>query len=294
METESIEALKLKKIINQLCSVNIRSPLKESDCTRWLNQFQGPEEQLLGLLILRYMIYRSNDQLISCFKKSLKTAVSHFCKKRNIKIPGSNWLDILSNKHSDINFIIGPSKSDFSNPGRSGEVITQLLRKTFSDVEVAYPSDCLTTLKSNEVFLLVDDAMFTSTQIKPIVDQYVNLAPSIQSGANFALVLGMSHAKGSQELRNTYSQIPIFCGEDLTEDTCFEKLSESWVKENRWPGDKSQPLDVYSEIIKRAEFKDNNPLGFGSLGALVAFERHIPDNALQILWDRSDHWNKLI
>lgn len=294
METESIEALKLKKIINQLSSTNIRSPLKESDCSRWLKQFKNAEEQLLGLLILRYMIYRSNEQLISSFRKSLKSAVSHFCKLRNIQIPNTNWLNILGNKHSEINFLIGPSKSEHSSPGRSGEVITQLLRKTLPGVQVAYPTDCVSSLKSNEVFLLVDDAIFTSTQIKPIIEQNINLAPSIRDGSNFAVVLGMSHSTGVQELKDAYQNIQIFCGEYLTEEACFEKLAQSWINENRWPKEKTHPLDVYAQIIKRAKFQQNSPLGFGSLGTMVAFERHIPDNSLQILWDKSEHWNKLI
>lgn len=36
------------------------------------------------------------------------------------------------------------------------------------------------------------------------------------------------------------------------------------------------------------------PLGYGNLGCLIAYDHGIPDDSLQLLWDKSESWNPLV
>jgi hypothetical protein len=57
---------------------------------RWVKQFQSPAEKTLAWLILRSMIFRTNEQFMSSMRQALKQATNHFVERspapaRNVK-----------------------------------------------------------------------------------------------------------------------------------------------------------------------------------------------------------------
>jgi hypothetical protein len=87
----------------------------------------------------------------------------------------------------------------------------------------------------------------------------------------------------------------LFFGELLTEKNSLRWLSERWVTDGQWQHSNTTPLETYRNIFRRiGPFGEAEQEGFGSLGLMVAFEHGIPDDSLQLLWDRSANWFPLI
>ncbi len=290
----SKDEVNLKKIIKLLCTTRIRQPMSFEQIKAWLNQFDQGPELTLALLILRFLIYRTSDQLISSVKQALKcAAISYIPPSHNPEY--IDWRDILNDSDLGLKFYFGPPKLGYTKPGKSGELISRMLKSCINiePSQLVYPDQFNTTpLKINERYLLVDDGIFTGNQIINFINDDGDFMTSC---SQTAIVVGFAHDSAIDIVRKKYPNISLFYGEKITPKECFKSVSQEWIEDGIWPY-KITPLEQYMEIIRtKAKFNDDYPpLGYGDLGCLIAYEHGIPDNSLRLLWDKSDSWNPLI
>ena len=283
--------INLLKTIRKLCTTKIRHPMTIEQTKAWLNQFSLGPERTLGLLILRYLIYRTAAQLDSSFKQALKAAAMSFVPS-GFAVENINWRDVLNGKVAGLDFNYGPPKQGTSRPGKSGELMSRQLKfcDPLSKFKLSYP-DAFSFTNANQRYLVIDDGTFTGLQIKEFfMISGAHLAQTNQCG----IVVGLAHEDAILEIGNAYPNIPIFYGEKITHQECFKAMCENWIEDGMWPYHEVSPLVLYRELVQRAGFGDNLPLGFGDLGGMVAYEHGIPDNSIQLLWDRSSKWTPLI
>ncbi len=261
----------------------------------WLNQFDKGPEYTLALLILRYLIYRTSSQIESSLKQALKKAAIHFIPEK-YPLENTHWLDILNvnNNTAGLKFMYGPLRNINSRPGKSGEIISRQLKQCLSldEAELGYP-DMVKGLQFKERFLLVDDGTFTGDQLIEFIEnnereQGFFLTNTKQTG----IVVGLAHEKALAKLNEKYPNIPIFYGEKITHQECFTSMCEKLSNNGMWSFSVT-PQETYMKIVKRARFLKKLPLGYGELGCMIAYEHGVPDNSLQILWDRSTYWQPL-
>ncbi|GAB6140197.1 hypothetical protein JCM14076_09260 [Methylosoma difficile] len=288
----SKDDLNLRNIIKLLCTTQIRQPLKLEQIKAWLNQFEKGSETILALLILRFLIYRTSDQLASSLKQALKCAALNFIPQNEL-LETYDWREVLNGTYKGLDFYFGPIKHENSKPGKSGEIITRLV-KSCLDLDswaLDYP-DQITKLSVNQRFLLVDDGVYTGHQINDFINVHGEfMTLNSQTG----IIVAMAHDSGVELLNKNYPNIPIFCGEQITPKNCFEIMSKQWIEDKVWPYRDITPLDQYLEITNnKARFEKSMPLGYGNLGCLIAYDHGIPDDSLQLLWDKSENWKPLI
>lgn len=287
--TSDRDELYYLKTIKLLCARNIRSPLTIEQTKTWLNQFKRGPEKDLALLILRYLIYRTSDQLQSSLKQALKSAAVHFNPlDPNVVI---DWREILNGPQTGLTFNYGPLKQDATRPGKSGEVITRMLRNCIPlDTEQLVYPDQITKLESNQRYLLVDDGAFTGTQFITFLN---NEGSYMAKTGRAAIVLGFAHEEAIARISKAFPDMPVFCGEKITAKESFKTLCEEWVSDKLW-SHKIHPIEQYMAIVEsQSSFQTNNPLGFGDLGCMIAYAHGVPDNSLQLLWDKSESWKPL-
>ena len=288
--TSQVDDINLIKVVRQLCATKIRHPMSIEQTKAWLKQFSDGPEKTLALLILRYLIYRTTSQLDSSFKQALKAAATNFIPQGYIK-ENINWRDVLNGSVGGLDFSYGPFRQQNSRPGKSGEIISRQLKfcDPTSQFKLVYP-DQIDSLKNNERYLLIDDGTFTGDQLIGFIGTSGHfLRQNNQSG----IVVGLTHESAINSLREAYPTIPLFYGEKITPQECFEVMTTNWIEDEIWPYSGITPLEQYMAIIKKAKFVDRLPLGYGDLGCMVAYEHGIPDNSLQLLWDKSDRWTPL-
>lgn len=289
--SNSADELNLLRIIKSLCVTKIRSPMSTEQTKAWLNQFDKGPEKILALLILRFLIYRTSDQLKSSLKQAFKSAATSFIPT-GYTPDNIDWRDVLTGKIADLKFSYGPAKHDDTRPGKSGEVISRLLKFCIplDDQQLIYP-DKLSKLNENQRYLLIDDGIYTGTQLSIFIRE----GGSFMVGNGQAgIVVGLAHEEAIQNLQKAFSSIPIFYGEKITPKECFVEISTEWVSNGLWQFSDISPIDQYNAIVeKKGNFENPAPLGFGNLGCMIAYEHGIPDNSLQLLWGKSDTWNPL-
>jgi hypothetical protein len=290
LNTSHVDDISLLKIIKYLCTSRIRHPMTIEQTKAWLKQFSPGSEKTLALLILRYLIYRTTSQLDSSFKQALKAAAISFIPIGYVK-ENIDWRDVLNGKDADLDFYFGPPKHAHSPPGKSGEIVSRQLK--FCDLSNKFKlsyTDQFTSLKPNERYLLIDDGSFTGDQFIVFIKSSGQiLLQNNQSG----IVVGLAHESAIKALADAYPTIPLFCGERITSQECFEVMANNWIEDGMWPYPDITPFEQYMEIVDRAKFTDKLPLGYGSWGCMVAYEHGVPDNSLQLLWDKSTRWNPL-
>lgn len=286
----SADELHLLRVIKSLSVTKIRSPMTFEQTKAWLNQFEKGAERTLALLILRFLIYRTSDQLKSSLKQAFKDAATSFIPHENTL--SVDWRAVLEGKVAGLSFSYGPAKQDDTRPGKSGEVISRLLKHCIplDSSQLIYPN-ASTVLNKNQRYLLVDDGIYTGTQLST----FLQAEGSFMVGnGQSAIVVGFAHEDAIKNLGNRFPSVPIFYGEKITSKECFKELSEGWVTNGLWQYSNINPIDQYYLIVER-NFNSaiSNPLGFGDLGCMIAYDHGIPDNSLQLLWDKSDSWNPL-
>ena len=284
----STEDRKLLQIVRSLCTT-VRQPLKFERVKTWLKQFETGPEQTLALLLLRHLIYRTNSQIESSLAQALRRMALHYVQDEYRE--QFTWQEIIAEK-TNLYFSFGPPATDLTPPGKSGELIVRLLKHKFQipGSKIHYP-DGVITLESDERYLLVDDGTFTGLQL----DDYLTRFSSWTSLAGRAgIVVAIAHEEALEFLAKKYPHIPVFYGEKMTAQDGLVKLSQTWIETARWPYKATTPLETYNEIVTtKAKFDCAEPLGFGSLGLLVAYEHGVPDDSLRLLWSKSPTWAPL-
>ena len=280
--------INLQKIIKYLCTTKIRHPMTVEQTKAWLKQFSPGPEKTLALLILRYLIYRTISQLDSSFKQALKAAATSFIPPELVR-ENIDWRDVLNGKVASLDFYYGPPKH--SSPGKSGEIISRQLKycDLSNKFKLAYPEH-FSTLKPNERYLLIDDGSFTGEQLIGFVK---TSGQFMLQGNQSGIVVALAHESAIKALADAYPTIPLFCGEKITHQGCFEVTSMNWIADGLWPYTNITPLEQYMAVVDKAKFSDKLPLGYGNWGCMVAYEHGVPDNSLQLLWDKSAKWNPL-
>lgn len=287
----SFDQLATKRAVHALTRTGVRSPLKIERIKQWVKQFQGPEEQTLAWLILRNLIFRTNEQLLSSMRQALKQATIHFVAQLGLAQKVS-WNDALKG-NAGLTFYCGPATSiNFgipTTPGKSGDLIVRMVNQQYG-IQKYFPSD-ITNLPEDERFIIVDDGTYTGIQLG-------NCLRTLQtdfSTGRVAIAVAMAHRAAFEPLRNEFPSVPLFYGELLTPEMCFQALSQRWVETGLWPHEKN-PLEVYNAVHERNQpFKSGQGSnGYGDIGALVAFEHGVPDDSIQLLWDVSSSWKPLV
>jgi hypothetical protein len=284
------DQLALERAVRSLCKAEIRrAPLSLERAKAWINQFEGEAEKSLAWLILRHLIYRTGAQLESCLRQALKDAVTHFLKASTVGVD-ADWKEALAGRLAGLCFFCGPPTVDgISKPGKSGEVVTRIVSRSYK-VEKWYPHD-VTNLNDDERYLIVDDGAYTGEQLISFLDGWMDDYAQRKVG----IVVGLAHQHAVEKLRERHPDVPLFYGELLTEKNSLQSLSDRWVSDGQWSHSGATPLETYRSIIHRiGPFGEAAAEGFGSLGLMVAFEHGIPDDSLQLLWDRSANWVPLI
>nr|WP_198293826.1 hypothetical protein [Dechloromonas agitata] len=258
----------------------------------WLNQFLTEQEKILGLLILRHLVFRTNDQLVSSLRQALRRAGKYFLPS-DLNPEVANWKDVIEGRVDSIEMIYGPPTHDYTPPGKSGELIVRVLTSKLGikKGQLQYPVQ-ITNLTPKERYLLVDDGVYTGDQLSDFISQRGGfLADGDQSG----IVVALAHETAINKFSEKFPKLPIFYGEMLTKSDGFSALSRVWVDSGVWPYTDISPEDLYMKIYERHEpFEKNSPLGYGNLGLLVAYEHGIPDDSVELLWGVSATWTPLI
>lgn len=289
-QSAKFDQLGLERTVRLLCKADIRrAPLSLERAKAWINQFDGAAERSLAWLILRHLIYRTGAQLESCLRQALKEAVTHYLKTSTVGA-NADWKGALAGKVPGLHFFCGPPNVDgISKPGKSGEVVTRMVSRNYK-VDKWYPHDVI-RLNDDERYLVVDDGTYTGEQLISFLDSWRDDYDQVK----VAVVVGLAHQRAVEELRKRHPHVPLFYGELLTEKNSLQSLSDRWIADGQWSHASTTPLETYRGIIRRiGPFSEASPEGFGSLGLMVAFEHGIPDDSLQLLWDRSTNWAPLI
>lgn len=284
----STEDQRLLQVIRSLC-FTVRKPLKFERVKTWLKQFESGPEYTLALLILRHLIFRTHDQIESSLSQALRRMAIQFVQEEDRS--QASWQEIIAGK-AGLHFFFGPPATSDTPPGKSGELIVRLLKHKFQigGSNIYYP-DLVTTLDDDDRYLLIDDGTFTGEQL----DEYLTrLGGWRHLAGRVGIVVAIAHENALKFLSEKYPHIPIFFGEKMTSQDSLISMSETWIASDRWPYETATPLQVYEHIVReKGKFDRDAPLGFGSLGLLVAYEHGIPDDSLQLLWSKSDSWTPL-
>lgn len=284
----STDEIKLKQAVKLLCSTGVRRPLQFERIKTWLNQFDPGPEQALGLLILRHLIYRTHDQIESTLAQALRHTAMHFVQDENDR-QERHWYDILTGG-TGLSFSFGPPSHQHTAPGKSGEVIVRLLKNKLKipSRQISYPE--VSQLSANERFILVDDGTFTGEQLS----NYIRVFSSwFHTPGQTGIVVSIAHETALRNLKKEYPNIPVFYGEKISEQDGLEALSQTWIESGRWAYEQVTPIDVYRHVAQNKAKFTAAPLGFASLGLMVAYEHGVPDDSLLLLWEQSPTWSPL-
>lgn len=284
------DQLGVERTVHSLSRSNVRSPLSVERIKMWVKQFVSDEEKTLAWLILRNLIFRTNEQLLSSMRQALKQAVLHFLDQTGQRETVA-WTSALHGA-AGLDFYCGPPslvQYGMGEPGKSGDVIARAINQRYG-IKKLFPSG-VTVLNENERFIVVDDGAYTGTQLATFLRAW----DLDYSKGRVAIAVGMTHQTAQGTLHDTFPNVPLFHGELLTPETCFASLAQKWIESHQWMYDKS-PLEVYAEVHKRAQpFKEGNGgNGYGDIGALVAFSHGVPDDSIQLLWGTSENWKPLV
>ena len=284
------DQLGVERAVHGLSRSNVRNPLSVERIKVWVKQFQSDEEKTLAWLILRNLIFRTNEQLQSSMRQALKHAALHFFDQVGRRETVA-WPDALKGA-AGLDFYCGPPSVvlyGMAQPGKSGDVIARAINQRYG-IEKLFPSD-VNVLGENERFIVVDDGTYTGVQLANFLRNW----DRDYSSGRVAIAVGMAHQTACDYLRAQFPAVPLFHGELLTPETCFAALSQKWIDTKQWRYDRA-PLEVYAEVHKRAQpFKDGNGgKGYGDIGALVAFSHGVPDDSIQLLWGVSETWKPLV
>lgn len=284
------DQLGVERAVHALSRSNVRNPLSVERIKVWVKQFSGDEEKTLAWLILRNLIYRTNEQLQSSMRQALKQAALHFLDEVG-KREEVAWTDALRGA-AGLDFLCGPPslvQYGMGQPGKSGDLIARAVNQRYG-IKKQFPSG-VNVLSDKERFIVVDDGTYTGTQLATFLRSWdVNY-----SSGRVAVAVGIAHQEACTYLHDQFPQVKVFRGELLTPETCFTALSQKWIETGQWQYDRT-PLQVYAEIHKRAQpFDDGDGgNGYGDIGALVAFSHGVPDDSIQLLWGVSATWKPLI
>lgn len=285
------DELSIKSIVRELLLLNIRSvPLSWERIKSWSQQFELGPERTLAWLILRNLIFRTSEQLDSSFRQALKAAIQNFSSAEEYPAEVA-WRDVITKNFGELNVYCGPPIASSVIPGKSGELISRMGKQKFG-MKQWYPH-ATTELKADERFILVDDGTFTAEQLMTFLD---NWPLSRTNYSQIAIVVAIAHETAIKALKKRYPKIPIFFGEKLNKDHCFQALAKYWVDNKVWPHIDHDPIEVYKGICDKHGLldKSNCYFGFGDLGVMVAYAHGIPDDSLNILWMNSPTWLPLI
>ncbi|BDB30214.1 MULTISPECIES: hypothetical protein [Cupriavidus] len=287
----SFDQLSVERAVHWLSRTGVRSPLSVERIKQWVKQFQAPEEKTLAWLILRNLIFRTNEQLQSSMRQALKQATIHFVDQLGLR-ENVAWNDALK-RHAGLTFYCGPpSLPTFglpTQPGKSGDLIARLINQRYG-IDKQYPSD-VKVLPPDERFIVVDDGTYTGVQLANFLRGWdIDF-----SHGRVAIAVAMAHKTACEHLKKEFPNVPLIYGELLTADMCFQSLSQKWIETGQWSYEKS-PLEVYDDVHKRNQpfANGNGGNGYGNIGALVAFEHGVPDDSIQLLWDVSPSWKPLV
>lgn len=285
----SFDPLALERTVRLLSRTGIRrAPLSLERVKSWVNQFKGEAEKTLAWLILRHMIYRTDEQLEASLRQALKEATLHFMRRAGVETHHS-WRDVLAGSLKTLSFNCGPPVVDgIVSPGKSGEVVTRTVNRTYG-IQKYYPHD-LNELQADDRYLILDDGAYTGAQLISFLQGWYRDGFKDK----VAIVVGLAHQHAIVAIRNSFPHVPVFYGELITEKHCLASLSESWVRNGHWPHSGMTPRETYASICARANLSDAASEGFGSLGLMMAFEHGVPDDSLPLLWRRSPAWTPLI
>jgi len=290
-QLDNFDQLSVMRAVHWLSRTGVRSSLSFERIKQWVNQFQTPEEKTLAWLILRNLIFRTTEQLKSSMRQAMKQATLHFLEQAGIK-DTVTWTDALENK-AGLSFLCGPpALPGFglpTQPGKSGDLMARLVNRQYG-IDKHYPSD-VRVLQADERFIIVDDGTYTGVQL----GNFLRGWEMDFSHGRVAIAVGMAHKDACDTLMQAFPNVPLFKGELLTADACFDEISKRWITSGQWTYQRS-PLEVYADVHNRHKpFKHGNGVnGYGNIGALVAFEHGVPDDSIQLLWDESKTWIPLI
>ncbi|ENW81336.1 hypothetical protein F909_02627 [Acinetobacter sp. ANC 3929] len=292
MEFQS-KLYQLKKQIQGLSDIGIRGRISYDQIKIWLRQFQTEEEILLGHLILRHLIFKDDQQMIFLLKQALRNAANHFVT--NLDRERLTWNHAICKDFNGLKFYAGPPSFHYEGlgkPGKSGEIITNLLKSFFPIDRLKYPEYFGNTLSGNEGYLLVDDAILTGNQMEEIIKKYESLLinPNHQS----ALIVGLAHEQALDYLKNLFPNLKIFYGEIIRKTSSFSYLSEQWIRSSFWDYRYQHPLEILERVSQRADFSNKQHLGHNHQALLLAYSYGTPDNTIQILRDTSSTWDQLL
>jgi len=289
-QLRGFDQLGVERAVHALSRSNVRYPLSVERIKVWVKQFRSDEEKTLAWLILRNLIFRTNEQLQSSMRQALKQAALHFLDQVGQRDTVA-WPDALKGA-AGLDFYCGPPSVvlyNMAQPGKSGDVIARAINQRYG-IEKLFPSD-ITVLGERERFIVVDDGTYTGVQLANFLENW----DRDYSSGRVVIVVGLAHQTARDHLRARFPDVPLFYGELLALETCFAALSQKWVDSKQWRYDKS-PLEVYAEVHRRAQpFNGGNGgNGYGDIGALVAFSHGVPDDSIQLLWGVSETWKPLV
>lgn len=287
----TFDQLSVERAVHWLSRTGVRSPLSVERIKQWVKQFQNPEEKTLAWLILRNLIFRTNEQLMSSMRQAMKQATIHFVDQLGLQEKVA-WNDALKSR-AGLTFYCGPPSLPSlglpTQPGKSGDLMARLINQRYG-IDKHYPSD-VRILQPDERFIVVDDGTYTGVQL-------VNFLRGWDidfSQGRVAIAVAMAHKTACAYLMQEFPTVPLIYGELLTAEMCFKALSQKWIETEQWKYQNS-PQEVYDAIHKRNQpFENGNGgNGYGNIGALVAFEHGVPDDSIQLLWDTSPSWKPLV
>lgn len=290
-ELGGFDQLTVVRAVHSLSRTGVRSALTVERFKQWVNQFKTAEEKTLAWLILRNLIFRTTEQLKSSMRQAMKQATLHFLGQVGLNNEVT-WMDALNGK-SGLSFLCGPpalpSTGLPTQPGKSGDLMARLVNRQYG-IAKHYPSD-VAVLEPDERFIVVDDGTYTGIQL----GNFLRSWGMDYSHGRVAIAVCLAHKFASDALSQEFPHVPLFMGELLTAEACFHNLAKKWIETGQWQYNRS-PLEVYGEVHKRSgPFKNGNGgNGYGDIGALVAFEHGVPDDSVQLLWDKSSLWMPLI
>jgi len=240
----------------------------------WKNNFNSEEEKFLCACLLDSLLYRSNEQIYSCYHSVFYQHIPSLQYKypEDFFLKGS-ILQKLRTKQNLVKLITIDANGAI---GKSSHVIANFLIKEFkilpeniispSDVEEYYDNATM-------FFIFFDDFLGSGEQFKNQLD--FSIKKSWDKGTVLYCPL-IAHETGMEYILKAYPNVVIQPVELIRKDYCFFK---KYFSNN---GNTPENGKIFYEDFMTDKGFTADYYGYGSLAVSIAFEHSSPDNCLAV------------
>lgn len=265
---------------------------------RWISQFETPDERLLGALIVRHLIFRSEKQKKAVLRQAIERGITTLSSAQ-LRSRRSLRVALSEENHMGREIFFAPVEWKGMPPGKSGQPLIRELKRSFRlNNECLIYGDEFPSIKASNSkarLFFIDDTLGSGHQFEDCL--YHNDLLSRAGLLNSIIYIPlMAHERGLKFVSDRYPAVEVWPGEKLTEENDAFALMDRWASDGRLDFQR-HPREVYSGICRRhAPFEKtaDGESGYEGMTLLLGYDNATPDNSLPLLWDKASTWRPLL